>query len=446
MPFFRFFASYARSNMGRNQLLLRFCEDLIDVVRARISATEAYFFDEQSILPGDEFPASLESALQNTRSFLAFYSPAYFNSPDCSREIKAFQIRVADYRQTNANPGSCGPLGILWESEAQIKGKLPASLQDAQYNVPPHRHPARTAELHKMLQESGLRLLIQRAEAGSQEEKLAYLDIVECYADHIQRTTAACDLTPYRFRGAYRDLPYDFPRQETIAATPPVGGTQPPEKSLYTGPKGPTFIKVLLLVGKAKSFAGIKQRTSLDCYSDEDDRLWRPYFPNEDHIFSLVSRAVNAERGIIETLRWDTPLTKEALLNTIDAIENNNNVLIIVADPWSCLITQLSPGFNVLDERRIDNAAIFLPLNHEDIDTKTSWQDLEDALSKALKRIERSTGLTALIYDSPKALEDQVRLKIVELRSQIVASAARRGHLRKLPTGSPLPTVTVASR
>ena len=145
-------------------------------------------------------------------------------------------------------------------------------------------------------------------------------------------------------------------------------------------------------------------------------------------------------------LRWDTPLTKEALLGTIEAIEKNDNVLIVVADPWSCLVTQLSPGFTVLDERRIDNAAIFLPVNQEDTDTKKNWDILQDALTWALKRIERSTGLTALIYDSPKALEDQVRLKIVELRSQIVASAVRRGALRKLPTGSPLPTVTVSSR
>ena len=260
MPAFRFFASYARANIGRNPLLLRFCEDLIEVLRTRTSANEAYFFDEQSILPGTQFPASLESALQNTRSFLAFYSPAYFNSPDCSREINAFQLRVADYQRTPGGDASCGPLGILWESEAQIKGKMPTTLQEVQYNVPPHPDATRTVVLRRLVKENGLRLLIQRAEAGSQEDRLAYLDIVECYAAHIQQITTSCDLTPHRFLGAYKDLPCDFPRQETISPRPPVGPTQ------SAGPKGPTFIKVLLLVGKSKSFEGIKQRTSLDCY------------------------------------------------------------------------------------------------------------------------------------------------------------------------------------
>ncbi|MGA8727192.1 MAG: TIR domain-containing protein [Terracidiphilus sp.] len=427
--------------MESDPLLVDFCNELASTVRRIMSSNEEYFFDSKNIPPGAEWPRTLEDALQTVRSMLCFYSPKYFNSPDCGREMKAFRLRLHKFREANPGKEGFGPLGLLWESEIDIKSLIPPQLQDLQYNLPhwDGGDVTRTDQLRKRLSGFGLRYILQRASAGQNQDKVDRVDIINYYAQHIKKITQSCDLSAYAFEGEYKQLQPEFPAER--------GSNAPAAHALSGYGLGPKFVKVLFLVGKANEISRIEYGRNLRYYDEHDERLWKPFLPGlEEEIVILVNRAITSEKAIAESIVCPTIPDESKLTDVLRQVKANNNVLVVIVDPWSSYIPEFRPSLGVINERRLINLALFLPWNDEDEETHKHASELMERLNTSFEDLQEGLQLEEMIYHSPDELERQLRAKIVLIQSKIVARAAKTGSIRPLPGGTPLPTFSVAPR
>ena len=135
-----------------------------------------------------------------------------------------------------------------------------------------------------------------------------------------------------------------------------------------------------------------------------------------------------------------------ATLNRIvDTAENDNNILIVIIDPWSVYIPTLTPNLSALDKRRIVYGSMFVCWNEKDPDVAARATDLQDELERVFFGItqENASLLSQMVFHSPQDLEDQLRAKITFIKARILARLARQGQIRPLPLGTPLPNAPV---
>jgi hypothetical protein len=126
-----FFFSYARANAKRtadSDLVRTFREALEGDVEQLLGnvAEEICFFDSSDIEAGAQWPTTLADALRTSRVALCLYSPHYFNSRWCGKELQVFFDRAA----TAPGPPAPTPLiPVIWTPALQ---GLPTPLQNIQ--------------------------------------------------------------------------------------------------------------------------------------------------------------------------------------------------------------------------------------------------------------------------------------------------------------------------
>src|SRR6185503_7700944 len=104
-----FFFSYA--HFENAEYLQRFYDDLSDLVssQAALAKPAMSFTDEKkpgyidrvAITHGSIWNTSLETGLKNCSVFVPIYSPSYFNSEYCGKELAVFRKRVHDHFRQN---------------------------------------------------------------------------------------------------------------------------------------------------------------------------------------------------------------------------------------------------------------------------------------------------------------------------------------------------------
>jgi FxsC-like protein len=441
MGAFRFFTSYAHADAQADNLLRDFYKALSDTLKRTIAATEEGFFDEASIPVGGQWPRSLEGALHTAKCMLSFYSPSYFNSKYSGKEVKAFQLRMEQYRQQNPASDPALLLGVLWENKMVVESIIPPSLRDVQYGVPHFGDLNRTHALQEMVNQHGLRSIMQRKDAGSNDDRVAFVDIVERYAAQIRQATTNFDLSACDFPGNINDLSNDFPldRAPEQAAAPTAGSYG----------KGPKFVRVLFLVGKANTFATVEERKKLDYYDDSDERLWRPFLPSsDDPIANLVAGVVASEKLVADWVRLPAAPDETTFQRIVAQAMADKNVLVVLIDPWSVFVPDLQASLNVLDKTRLVYGAMFLPWNDEDEETKRYSDTLQEKLKRTFEALsaDNEAVLSQIVFHSSADLANQLRTRIAVIRSRIVSSLAKQGQIRPLPSGTSLPSAPVSVR
>src|SRR2546423_3788424 len=92
-----FFLSYARLDRDgdHHKCINKFYEDLQERVRLKVpSADQPGFYDGENIQQGDDWPSALVKGLMDTRMIICMYSPSYFSSDYCGRELEIFTRRL----------------------------------------------------------------------------------------------------------------------------------------------------------------------------------------------------------------------------------------------------------------------------------------------------------------------------------------------------------------
>lgn len=452
VPSFRFFTSYAHADSSEDDLLRSFYHDLAAELRRTMGLPQQEFLDAANIASGEDWRRSLEGALGAAKCLLAFYSPSYFNSAECGKEVAAFQERLQRFRNAPGNAGlasvSSLMVGVLWENKFDISDRIPKSLTDYQYGTPHFQDAVRkddlvvlnkTIEVRKLEDRDGLRKIMQLKDA-TQNYKEAYIEIVNRYAAHIKAVTTQYDLSNYAFTGNYLTLKAAFPVQLSAAdAAAPTPAT---------GARGPKYVRVLFIVGKRDSFVGLNERTNLDGYAD-DPQLWQPFLPDaDDEIGPIVLGAVASEKMNAEIVSAATGLDAAMLDQIIDNAGRDNKVMVVVIDPWSVFIPTLQSVLKALDKRRTAYGSMFLCWNEKDPDTAAKGSKLQAQLEEAFENTtqENASLLSEIAFKSPQDLENQLRAKITFIKNRILNRLARQGQVRPLPPGTPLPSTPVPVR
>jgi hypothetical protein len=132
-----FFLSYAR--VDRDKRLEEFHSDLVREVQRRaalgdLKPEQIGFLDLSSIKTGASWSKKIAAALQTCRVFVCLYSPSYFKSEYCGKELQAFLSRLREYQRAN-NLEDTSPLifPVLWLSPGDLPAPLPDAVSWIQY-------------------------------------------------------------------------------------------------------------------------------------------------------------------------------------------------------------------------------------------------------------------------------------------------------------------------
>jgi hypothetical protein len=90
------------------------------------------FIDRTDIRAGQDWPHELAEALRTAETMVCLYSPSYFQSEYCGKEMQVFLDRRRNYIRANAGkkPGNIIP--VLWHP---VPRRIPASLPNIQYEA-----------------------------------------------------------------------------------------------------------------------------------------------------------------------------------------------------------------------------------------------------------------------------------------------------------------------
>lgn len=405
-----FFVSYARANAKQQQdseLVARFVEALqsdVDQITAG-SGEEICFFDRTDIEAGSIWPSDLSDALRTTSIGVCLYSPHYFASTWCGKELQVFLNRA---RETAVAPGDSPPTAIIPVIWIPALQGVPAALKDIQTHD--GAFPASYSQL-------GLRQIMK---IGSPAD---FATIVNALAHRIVSATRASRLSKLS------SLDLDT---------------------------APSLWDTTTNADPASHKKGCITKTCF-IYAAKDGWDWKPYESNQT--IGAIAQQVSGELG----LKYEEISCNEALPARLTETRDNDVPTVVFADPSSLAISSIETPLRAYDGLYLLNCGLIVPWEratpppaadprwhyvrtrvcpqkatapppfHEWLSTAT-FPDLksktvaviEGIRSQLLKRILGSDGTTVLKAESlelAKQAEEQQGLRL-DLAPQLASTSA----------------------
>jgi TIR domain len=100
------------------------------------------FVDRTNFRPGQEWPDELAEALRTTQTMVCLYSPSYFASDYCGKEMQVLLDRRRNYIRVNAGKKPANIIPVLWHPAPR---QIPKTLPEIEYHAPnldPNTHGA----------------------------------------------------------------------------------------------------------------------------------------------------------------------------------------------------------------------------------------------------------------------------------------------------------------
>jgi tetratricopeptide (TPR) repeat protein len=222
-PSASFFMSYAHADGG--PWLTQFYEHLSSEVRSLTPMHGECFFDRRSIEHGGSWERALEQAVSRAAVFVAIYSPAYFQSEFCGKELYLFRQRLVAARASGTLADPPLILPVLWAPEKYVRRHLPASLASIQYDH--GNYPSVYAT------EGMLHLTRLGASHSAGKYRNEYWDFVhelaETLVDHAAAHPLPCQQHPARLTEAQNEFELCVPSLRATA----VAGTAEPQRYFH---------------------------------------------------------------------------------------------------------------------------------------------------------------------------------------------------------------------
>jgi hypothetical protein len=124
-----FFFSYAHNDLDAH--LSSFFDQVSDRVRKLTGVSVNGFKDTDDMRAGEEWGPRLAAELNSCRALVALYSPSYFNSRVCARELQVFLERRRKYMRERVGRRPAGIIPVLWQVS-----EIPRSLPEFHYEAP----------------------------------------------------------------------------------------------------------------------------------------------------------------------------------------------------------------------------------------------------------------------------------------------------------------------
>jgi FxsC-like protein len=375
-----FFFSYPHAEVQTDKYLMKFYDDLRKAVcRARgLDPSKAVVsFLDQDIPRGADWERVLVAKLNECRTIVPIYTPAFYNSPDCMRELELFRLRL-DGPQRKRPP----VLGVLWSVGAV---PMPAELRKLQYTV---------GDSTKPINQEGLL-------TGIKKYRLRYDEFVQQLCSDI---IAAAEEQP----------PLPSIDADYRAATPPAA--QAPLD--LAGPGHVHFVYA------ATSATIPPPQRDPDPYGPLP-RAWRPFHPPTTAAIGPVAQEV---AGALEFTSDELPFDGQ-LLDAIRNAEKKRNLVVAIIDGWSVQLPANGELLEKLDEANYRNLSVLVPWNLKHGGTANELPRLKESVRSALGRWVGAGGDPLRFND---AITDLPQLKstladvLTRLRAQVFNTSKGR--------------------
>jgi len=345
MPPCKFFFSYARNDKSP------YLDDFFEMLRSEVmrktavkSPTEACFRDTENIELGKRWTSELVNAIQTTKVLVCLYSPSYFISEYCGKEVFAFQSRIAEYKKTKLDPPDV-ILPVLWETPRTFS--IPPCLKEVQFTP---------SSFHEDYPKNGL-LTFSR----NSSYKDAYLLFIEQLALKIQEISNVIDLP----EGKFEDI-------TSISNAFGIDQSKDKEQTLFSiSNPNPKQTRIIFAAGVKSETSSIKTKT--ECYSDKSE-YWKPFYPEADEEIGIISQQVVSEKKF----HYLPIQFSENLPEIIREAEDNNCVAILIVDPWSMKLEKYKKPISKFNELQFDNSAVVVIWNLMDDETDNEKDYLFD--------------------------------------------------------------------
>jgi len=134
MPY-PFVLSYARKDAKVNGVLPDpHFEAFISRLNQRVThlTGKPGIVDTTNILAGQDWPDELADALRTAHTLVCLYSPSYFESEYCGKEMQVFLNRRRNYIHENGGKKPANIIPVLWHS---VPRRIPKTLPKIQYQA-----------------------------------------------------------------------------------------------------------------------------------------------------------------------------------------------------------------------------------------------------------------------------------------------------------------------
>ena len=418
-----FFFSYARG--GDDPYVQEFFNDLCDEVRALEGLgrdADVGFLDNRHIQPGDTWPETLVDALSRCQSFLALCSPAYFLSEPCGREWAIFQERARQHRLRTGRPGSA-LLPLRWLPSRT----MPPAAQVIQYVSEPRQPNA-----PEPYRERGIRQLLR-----IRRNRDDYLEFVTTVAELVVDATQNAPLPAETLSVQFEEVPSAFHHAAPTINNAPaaINGTLP--RTFTPTDLLPRSAKVYFVVSAptadqaAEESLGRRDRH----FYGEAARDWTPYKPTTNEPLADYATRIAAERSLSAQVT-----DVDELEGCLERAERNNQIVVLLVDPWSTKIEQHHEILRQYDQRDDHPAAVMIPWSAEDLETRREAAELNAAVRRtfpANSRRQHTTTFRPSVLTNASFGSD-LQAVLAESRNRVIANGTLRRPLPGPSAGRPI--------
>ena len=413
-----FFLSYAHDNLDR--YLERFHRDLNEMIHVLTAPRdgEEGFIDKKNIELGKRFPEALTTALQDCKTFVPIYSPAYFSKENCGREWQIFNSRQAAYSAnlpaTMSHPSLILP--VLWVPESRLP-PLPDAALEVQYTH---------GDFGKEYAKEGLRGLMQRSRTRDH-----YLTFLSRFAERLIQAAGANILPPLSQVQPFDEIESAFHQRSPAVI-----------QSATASNGGPRESKFVFVAGRRDELRGIRQK--LDHYGEVGGFDWQPFSPEFiEEVGIMAQEVASREKLHYRWVQFDDNIfvqLKEAALD--------NKIVVIIIDTWTLKIPRYEDFLKEYDSRNFVNCVVLVPWNSKDDETATNRSYLVNKMWGALGNhaVKPDPSCFRDSISSPEELKKELSSALNKARARISAKAevVRRAESEQ-PFGKP-PTITGVRR
>jgi FxsC-like protein len=391
---YEFFLSYTRAN--NDAYLSLFFNDLSEAIRDRRGKPQAEkvgFFDQRALELGEEWDDSIVEALQSSPVLVAVYSPAYFKSEYCGKELALFHARCEAARQAG---GRLPPLvkPVIWVPFKPTE--LPPGVAGIQYA---------TGDPQGLHNQRGVKYLLKQL----QEYKTQYNDFLYKLADEL---VAAADAYP---------LPR-LPQPPPLKGAPSLfamgtgnRGNDPPPRS---PPSGPKHVRFVYVAASPQAFGSAR---SAAAYLEAGGSDWKPFFPdNTTRVHRLLQNV--ACNDDLDFTSEELPFGPN-LIAEIDEAWKRRQIVVLVVDGWSVhWDAQYRAVLKALDHRVDPHWCVLVPWNEQDGDSVRRGAEIRDSLNVTFdmhKNLLRNPMFFRDSIHSAEELKTAVRQVLMQLKEEI---------------------------
>jgi FxsC-like protein len=381
----QFVLSYARKD-GR-EAVCRFFDDLCKrLKRIRPEFDDPPGFMDSNLEVGDDWPEVLGEGLRTSPLLVPLYSPSFFTSPECGREVEIF-LRRLEAVSSGRTFQAIHP--VIW---LRKNLSVPSMLTNIQYD---------SAKFPKEYGQLDLDRLIKVRDYESR-----YIEFVDAVADRLSDAIPKnSPVLPPAGPIKYRSTPSAWTR----------GGLA---QSAGAAAAGPNTVQLAYIAASASELRDGQVRNAVDGYGD-DPKDWRVFDPPVARPVGLLAPAIVVSEGYYyEPLPFD-----EHLLERIRSAEQAHKIVVLIVDSWAIRLPAYRRLLQQFESYNYRNCTVFVPLNCSDDETLATRDQLLLDLSSTFY-FRSTTTKEAPFYRAPLAsyeeFDAQLRKVLAALRSTIL--------------------------